>query len=65
MNPVSFRISLMTTEMAKDGPNCMRPSAAETRILRRCEVLAADLDHHGVHKSTPVSHHEHTLKFCA
>ena len=58
MNPVSFRMSLVTIEMAKDGPNCMRPSAAEALLLNRCEVFAVDLDHHGVHKRTAVENEE-------
>ena len=44
--------------MGKDGPNYMRPSAAEARLLHRCEVLAADLDHQGVHKRTAVENKE-------
>ena len=48
----------MTMEMAKDGPNCMRPSAAEALLLHRCEVFAVDLDHHGVHKCTDVENEQ-------
>ena len=58
MNPVSFRMSLVTIEMAKDGPNCMRPSAVEALLLHRCEVFAVDLDHRGVHKRTAVENEE-------
>ena len=46
----SFRISLVTVEMAKCGPDHVRRSAAEARLEHRCEVLAVELDHHGTRR---------------